>query len=339
MTVSGRRRRVPAVLAGTLAATAVSVSTAVALPSDPELDEGRTCLALTTLESFQVGDGDLGDGAELDWSVSAPCSGVTVKLAGDPVAHSGSRRVDPDVTTRYRITAGIFGYTRTLGSRIVVAGKVVGYYYSWWGDQYYASENYGTGADEANVLAGRMMDALSEPARRGLLGKSVEVHLIPVKAKLTDLPPWRHLAGKRTGGANDRAYDDLRGVGGQLIPGTDRIAMAVGAESLFAPGGYYSEEAGHTLVHEMGHTVLDNAVPWLKDSVAELLADRGPNADYLGDDSYTMSNADEYWAEGTAAMFGYYFPDASHFGEFTENWLKSNDHPLWKQLDAVYRRR
>jgi hypothetical protein len=91
-------------------------------PGDPgrPIDEhALECLAETQLVSFTASPSSVppfGGSVTLKWSVKPPsgCS-PAVRLNGQSVAASGSRQVQPSVSTRYSLTAAIGGLTKSLG--------------------------------------------------------------------------------------------------------------------------------------------------------------------------------------------------------------------------------
>jgi hypothetical protein len=88
-------------------------------PGDPINDHALECLADTRLVSFTATPSvvpPFGGTVTLSWSVGLPtgCS-PAVRLNGQTVSASGSRQVQPSVTTRYTLTAALAGLTKTLG--------------------------------------------------------------------------------------------------------------------------------------------------------------------------------------------------------------------------------
>ncbi len=325
------------------AAMAGLCGTAAAAPST------AYCLDATRVSTLTDSGGPFDGGTRIGWAASAGCPGVAFTLGGVAVASSGSVVRDPQLTTRYTLTAHLNGQSKNLGSRIAVGGELVGYF---WSPAQPLREFTGPGAAEAAAFAAPVVNSLSSAAKTGLLGKRISIHLIPTYFTLTSLAPWQHLNrsttcdGAPAGCVDDRPWSEVRGAGGTLVPGTPEIAMAAGVETLMPTQRGSDTEYGHLLVHELGHTILDHAVPATEPAIAGLLTQRGPNADYLGRDSYTKSTPDEYWAEGTAALFGLGGPrvivtswQRRLADEYSETWLSANDPALLERLNAVYPRR
>jgi hypothetical protein len=133
-----------------------------------------------------------------------------------------------------------------------------------------------------------------------------------------------------------RPYSALRGIGGTRIPNTNRIATAVAQEELvFVASRPNTHSLGHILAHEFGHTVLDFASAVEKGNVNALLDANGPGHDYVGLDAYTSSNGGEYFAQGTAALFGFEY-GPQYASEYTRQWLFQSDPALLTLLRRVY---
>jgi hypothetical protein len=206
------------------------------------------------------------------------------------------------------------------------------------------------GAAKAKYVARQITNSLSKEAKKGLTGKTLEVHIIPATKKLTDLPPWKSLAGKMT--CNDkkddgtpnpdcvlpRAISSLRGIGGTHYK-TGKVAVAVGEETLVdVPSKPHSSQKGHLLAHELGHAILDFGAPHEEANVAKVLTDNPANHIYLpvgysDQAAYTKSSADEYFAEGTAAMFNLGW--LSNTGYYPA-WLQANEPKLYTILKRIY---
>jgi uncharacterized protein YraI len=334
-----------------LAAVLTGAALTVAAPATAAHADATSCLQGTTLMSLQSTESPYQTpGTTISWSTIVPdgCAPVAIQLAGQTVARSGSKTVNPTATTTYPLTVKYGTQTRPLGSSAAVAGTVLTY--MWTGRAGIQPTTSGTGVPETRAMTHQIMRTLSEKARKALGGKVFEIHVIPINMDLTDLPPFAYLRGKTTcddwtpgvppgtkipGCVADRPWEDVRGAGGIIIPGTNRIAVAVGAEEVAVTSRRATHGIGHILVHETGHAVLNFAAPTIEPAVAMTLQQRGPAADYLGFDAYTRSDAGEYWAEGTAALFG--FPWGSAYAdEYTEQWLAQNDQPLLNHLNGVY---
>ncbi|MGX7826571.1 hypothetical protein ACTG9Q_15900 [Actinokineospora sp. 24-640] len=306
------------------------------------------CLDNTRLTSISAQGGPFDGGTRISWQAVKGCAGVSLVIAGMPVASSGYVVRDPQVTTKYTVTAVLDGQTRNLGSKVAVGGDVVGYLATKSGPVARQSST-GPGDAEASAFAAPIVNSLSNAAKSSLLGKRIAIHMIPEQYALTQLPPWRDLAGTSTCDGkpatcvDDREWSTVRGVGGKLMADGSEIAMAAGVDTVRQTTRMCDIEYGHTLVHELGHALLDFAAPTKEPVIDSLLTARGPNGSYPGKDVYTRSNAEEYWAEGTAALFGIGGPRVISASwqrvlqeEYSVAWLTENDPALLEQLRSVF---
>ena len=90
-------------------------------PTQEMIDRALDCLAEVELESFTATPSTIepfGGAATLAWSARRPssCAGLTFRLNGVSVPPSGSRQVQPSVTTTFRLEATMFGLRRALGT-------------------------------------------------------------------------------------------------------------------------------------------------------------------------------------------------------------------------------
>jgi hypothetical protein len=93
-------------------------------PTQEMIDRAIECLAEVELESFTATPSTIepfGGAATLAWSVRRPssCAGLALRLNGVSVPPSGSRQVQPSVTTAFHLEAAMFGLRRALGTRTV----------------------------------------------------------------------------------------------------------------------------------------------------------------------------------------------------------------------------
>lgn len=306
----------------------------------------------------KIDGGPFSGGTRLSWQLHDTCGrkGVTMKVNGQPAALAGSIQVDPGVTSSYTVEA--YQGTKSLArsTKTALAGRIVGYGLTLPNGTpalIPVNNPKTASATAARAVGAKLVDSLGEASRRELLGKSVEIHLIPTTAKLTDLPPWQRLRNELTcrttidGKPNPscvhpRPWSQVRGIGGELIAGSSaRIALAVGEEEVrTVPNHPNTHALGHILAHELGHTVLDFAAESRRVADVEAAwatAVATPGHDFLGDDVYTASNADEYFAEGAAAFFDYEygFSQASR-NEYTRSWLAVNEPALHQALTRIY---
>ncbi|TDD28076.1 hypothetical protein E1218_08550 [Kribbella turkmenica] len=315
---------------------------AVAASGGPASAVGSpTCLYNTKATSFTVSDGPFSGGTDFVWNVVKGCPEVALTFAGSAAKTSGSASRNPVATTEYKLVATVGSSSKVLASGTALAGKVFDYVYS--NGRWVKVQGTGTDAAAASAIAGKISSALAEPSKKALLGKVLEVHIIPSSAKLTDLAPWKYLEGTGTcdnkpGCVEDRDWSIVRGIGATVVPGTNQVAMAAASEELVAtPGKPSTHKLGHIMAHEFSHVFLQKGFvsDAFRKSVETVLAQRGPSADYVGYDAYTRSSVDEYWAEGSAALFAYSY-DAKFDHEYKESWLAANDPALLAKLNAVY---
>jgi hypothetical protein len=165
----------------------------------------------------------------------------------------------------------------------------------------------------AGMLQGRP-DLVEElVARRFRLG------VIGVDQRAVDLPEYRDLPRSypRTDWDAARAYG--------ATPG--RPLAAVPEENLLC-SARDSYPGQSVLTHELGHSVLDMAViprdPGFEGRVERAFEHATGLAVYR--DTYAMTNADEYWAEGVQDFF-----DASRVGHGTSGGGDGYDGPIWSR--------
>lgn len=315
-------------------AAAVALAVPLAVAGAPAASAQSCAIGMRT--SFHALGGPFTGGTTLTWSVKSTCAEVAVTLNGSAVGRQGAMTVHPKVSTNYELRVNAGG-TTTKAVRTAIAGKVMGYVRGpkgLWLDQ----EGVGPGIEQARRVSGRLLSALAETQRARFAGKVLEIHIIPGETFLTNLRPFTEL--ERTGGVADRPWREVRGAGGLVIEGTNRVAVAVGAEELgdtsSRPQKYGN---GYMVAHELAHAIMNHMAPAsLRDEVERALTDRGESADYLGDDGYTKSNADEYWAETSAALFEYEY--GSQFdAEYNEGWLAGNDSRMHRITSRVFANR
>jgi hypothetical protein len=341
-------------LGALLAAAATTlVTAATSTPADADV------ICTTRIVANSVG-GPFTGGTRIDWRFADTCgkTGVTMKLNGQPVALTGATVVDPAVTTAYTLDAYQGTKKITTSTQYAVGGDVYGYTTTLGVDgqrRIAPVKNPATpAANAARTIGGTLVNALGPFSERELLGQTVEIHLIPATAKLTDAGPWQDLRDEMTcdpvldnGQPNPacdspRPWSEVRGAGGRLVPGsTTRIATGVGEEEVISVTGHPStHQLGHILAHELGHTVLDFATRSTQVTANQAawnaaVAEEGH--DFLGDDDYTRSTPGEYFAEGSAAYFGYEYGFTQRSrDEFTRAWLAANEPELHQVLRAVY---
>jgi len=154
---------------------------------------------------------------------------------------AGSTTVNPTATTAYEFAAVSGSARRVLTTGVALGGRVVEYRRQPGLVGFTATAPFSPTATAARSIADRIASRVRDQQKRNLLGKALEVHVIPDAIELTALPPWSYLRDKTTctgldnqliaGCVSDRSWNDVRGAGGTAV-GTDRIAVAAGAETL-----------------------------------------------------------------------------------------------------------
>jgi hypothetical protein len=324
-------------------AALLGAGVAYAEPGEPDL-----CLATTSGTLTTTGT-TFGSTPNVSWSVTKGCATVKILLAGNEVADSGSARITPAVTTTIQLRAKYGPAAKILASKTVITTNVIGYCSTLGPDGLSActrSTNF-RGAGPVSSQGSAMLATLNESDRARMVGRIIEVHVVPPELSVTQIPTYKSLAGPKDCGGymvvgttcDGRPYSKIRGGGGVLIG--NRVAMFVGAEEMqnivsptpeVNPANF---SLGYVFAHELGHTVLDFMMNRTLGQQAYdyRMAIGGPWVGYL--DSYSRSDIGEYWAEGTAAWFGYRV--SSQFAaDYTKTWLQANDSNLYVRLASVY---
>ncbi|MGX7826485.1 hypothetical protein ACTG9Q_15465 [Actinokineospora sp. 24-640] len=311
-------------LAAFMAAAALSVPMMVVGGSSAS---AATCLNGTRTSFHALGSPFTG-GTTLTWSVTTACASLNLTLNGQAVGLKGAMTVHPAATTNYELRAKAGSTTAKLGTRTAIAGRIVGYVRGAKG-VWLERENTGPGIAQARRISGQLLSALGYGYRGRFVGKVIEIHIIPGETNLTNLFPFTGL--KRTGGQNDRPWSEVRGAGGLVIENTNRVAVAVGAEELGDTSAREQDYGnGYVMAHELAHAIMDHMAPTSLEADVGLALSTYGNSDHLGDDGYSKSNADEYWAENSAAIFEYEYGQQFD-GEYNEKWIVDN-HPRMHTL-------
>ena len=312
-------------------------------PGEPDLCLATTSGALTTTGTT------FGWMPNVSWNATRGCSAVKIVLAGNEVADSGSTRIAPAVTTTIQLRATYRLSTKILARKTVITTKVIGYCSTVDADGLAActrTVNF-RGAAAVDSQGSAMLGTLNESDRARMVGRILEVHVVPPELSVTQIPTYEYLAGPLNCGdhmvvgttCDGRPWSTVRGGGGVLMG--DRVTMFVGAEemqNIISPTPEVNPadfSLGYVFAHELGHTVLDFMMDRTLGQQAYdyRVALGGPWVGYL--DSYTRSNVGEYWAEGTAAWFGYRV-SGQFAADYTKTWLQANDSNLYGRLASVY---
>jgi len=198
------------------------------------------------------------------------------------------------------------------------------------------------GASEAAVRAAEaqlqeVLGALKGDNLAQLKGETIELHIIPVNKKLTDLPEYANLKGTPTWDKK-RVYDDIRGAGAEKVGSVIRYAIAE-EQLVSVPGHPMGYAPGLVGTHESGHVVQQFSLTKRQsDDLSVAYSARvkagGP---WLAPASYTRGNVGEYFAQGTAAYFGHPYSTSDEDKKtYTKEWLQKNDPALFKLLDEIY---
>jgi hypothetical protein len=157
--------------------------------------------------------------------------------------------VDPVVGTEYRLTVAKGTASKTLGAQIALGADIVSYALGRGGLVAFRNST-GTTEVEAARVSAEVTGPLSATAKQRLVGKVLEVHLIPQTVSLTSLPYWKYLAGQSTCHgepepcATPEPWSEVRGAGDShspLKPATT-VAIAAGAETMFrSPDHFYAD--------------------------------------------------------------------------------------------------
>jgi hypothetical protein len=141
-------------------------------------------------------------------------------------------------------------------------------------------------------------------AARGLANRDLWLFIIPKDKRLTDLPEFAALRGRRT--HDGRPWEEVRGVGHMDIPG-GRLGSAFPEEDLL--NMEHDPAVGYpglfVLVHELAHCVQDLALPssqYARTLAIYNAAVARPEKTGLG--RYADANAHENFAQAAAAYLG-----------------------------------
>lgn len=101
-----------------------------------------------------------------------------------------------------------------------------------------------------------MSTEMPASVRKNLVRNKIQVEIIPKDKKVTDLPNFSGLKGKKT--FDGRLWDDVRGAANQRLA-DGGAACAIPEENLLPGGVGYIRF--YVLAHEYGHMVLTNGLP------------------------------------------------------------------------------
>ena len=180
-------------------------------------------------------------------------------------------------------------------------------------------------AEAARVVS--LMTARPDIQRKLKLAK-VELVIIPQKTKMTDLPEFASLKGRRT--FDGRDWNDVRGVGGTETS-DGRIAVGIPEENLanLASDTYPANYSVAT--HELAHVIHEHVTKAEKLEIdAAYEARKAAGGPWT--EEYGSSNVHEYFAQATTAFFG----RNGGMGLDGKPWLKKNDPAIFELLTKIY---
>jgi hypothetical protein len=185
-------------------------------------------------------------------------------------------------------------------------------------------------SDKAEIEAAKVVSLMTvrPDIQKKLKAAKVELVIIPEHTKMTDLPEFASLKGRRT--FDGRAWDDVRGVGGTLTD-DGRTAVGIPEENLANlpsdgyPGNY------SVAIHELAHCVHEHLSSPEKIQIEEVFNARtaagGPWTE-----AYGSSNVHEYFAQATNAFFN----RNKGMGNSGKAWLTKNDPEILALLKKIY---
>lgn len=109
---------------------------------------------------------------------------------------------------------------------------------------------------QARFIIGEMLSHADPLIVENMAGNNLALYIIPKDKKLTDLPAFRSLKGKKM--IDGRLFDDMRGIENPTIPGGSSI-MAVAEETLLADG--ILDRKSRNMAHEWGHWAMEYGLP------------------------------------------------------------------------------
>jgi hypothetical protein len=166
-----------------------------------------------------------------------------------------------------------------------------------------------------------LIEQLPVGVLRNLVRNEVYLAIIPKNKKMTDLPEFMNLRGKRT--FDGRLWDDVRGCAGETVDGHKHY-VAVGEDNLTRYSAIKSRPGDFDFYHEYGHAVKEFGLPSSSPKssgmaeelklavlpertqrrVQEIYDESMKRPQKTGLGKYADSNADEFFAQATAAFFG-----------------------------------
>jgi hypothetical protein len=151
--------------------------------------------------------------------------------------------------------------------------------------------------------------------------------------KVTDLPEYRELAGRKSD--DGRPYSEMRGLGAIK----ERPVSSVGEENLLGlSGDMYDREK--LCYHEFAHAVFNLGLAEEERKAIESLYSEA-KAQGLWKGAHAIANVEEYFAEASQSFFGINDPRINqvHNGIDKPEELKAHDPRVYEFLEKVYGKR
>lgn len=179
-----------------------------------------------------------------------------------------------------------------------------------------------------SVNLARRLSARPDIAQR-LQRNKVDLVLLPHNQKLTDVPQFTQLRGKKT--FDGRVWDDVRGVA-NVPQRNGRVAVALPEENLIElPSDGYQGNFS-VGIHEVAHAVHGYGVTdkERRQILGAFNAQKRSGGAFT--DEYASSNEYEYFAQATSA----YLSRNVGQGKDGPDWVKKNDPRMYSILERVY---
>ncbi len=157
---------------------------------------------------------------------------------------------------------------------------------------------------------------------------NVTLVIIPASKKMTDLPEFASLRGKKT--FDGRPWEDVRGSGGLASNG--RIVIGVAEENLAELGSNTYPKGYSVAMHELAHALQNHALPKSDKKRIDEAYDAREAAGGPWTESYGASNESEYFAQLTNA----WFDTNDGVGHNGPDWVRTNDPTMALVLEQIY---
>jgi hypothetical protein len=181
----------------------------------------------------------------------------------------------------------------------------------------------------ASVVVRRVLDEMlqGKHLEQRLQGAHLSIVVVPRRSRLTDVPQFASLKGRRT--FDGRPWEDVRGTGGLELP-DGRVAVAIPEENI--AGGDDVYPAHSVAVHELAHMLHDHVLTSGDRAAVEKAYRKHLQSGEPFLDAYAGANVREYFAQGANAYFDRYAGNEQR----DARWLWQNDRPLYTALARVF---